>query len=67
MSELRKMTQTELSEALGISESEVSRYIADNEPKSDGSGHWVFFSIHTPEEVLFRFGVGAGYRLELDR
>ncbi|WP_456021549.1 hypothetical protein [Pseudomonas protegens] len=61
------MTQAELSVALKMSESEVARYVADNEPMADGSGHWVFFSLEAPESLLSRLGVGDGHRLALGK
>ncbi|MEW7854743.1 hypothetical protein AB2M95_02440 [Pseudomonas chlororaphis] len=67
MSEYRKLTQAELSQALKLSESEIARYISDNEPMADGSGHWVFFSLEAPESVLSRLRVGSDLRLALGK
>ncbi len=54
----KKLDQREVAVALGISESEVSANIADNEPMADGSGYWIYFSIHSPQSMLDRFKVG---------
>lgn len=67
MSEIRKLTQRELSVDLQMSESEVALYIASNEPMADGSGHWVYFSVNAeiPRSLLSRLGVGHDRRLPL--
>lgn len=65
MSELRKLTQGELSVALKMNESEIAAHISDNEPKPDGNGHWVYFRQNTPIHHIERLGVGADYRLDL--
>ncbi|CAI8983275.1 hypothetical protein [Pseudomonas chlororaphis] len=67
MIEYRKLTQAELSQALKLSESEIARYVADNEPMADGSGHWVFFSLAAPESVLSRLRVDGDLRLALGK
>jgi hypothetical protein len=66
MSSVRKPTQQEISDALELSESEVALYVADVEEKADGSGHWIFFSVLTPNDVLFWLRVGNSLRLETD-
>lgn len=67
MSELRKLSQRELSDALGISESQVASSVADNSPMPDGSGHWVSFSLSADNGLLSRLEVGVDYRLALDK
>jgi len=66
MSSVRKPTQREISDALELSESEVALYVADVEEKADGSGHWIFFSLLTPNDILFWLRVGNNLRLETD-
>ena len=66
MSSVRKPTQREICDALELSESEVALYVAEVEEKADGSGHWIFFSVLTPDEVLFWPRVGNSLRLETD-
>jgi len=65
MSELGKLSQQELSVALGMLESEVALYIADSEPMADGAGHWIYFSqdANIPEALISRLGVGSDRRL----
>lgn len=67
MIEHRKLTQRELSEALGISESQVASSIADNDPMPNGKGHWVSFSYDADKGLLSRLEVGADHRLALDK
>jgi hypothetical protein len=69
MSEIRKLTQRELSVDLQMSESEVARFIASNEPMADGAGHWVYFSLNAeiPKGLLSRLGVDSDRRLPLYR
>jgi len=67
MSEYRKLTQAELSEALNMLKSEIALYVADNEPMTDGSGHWVFFSLSAPKSILSRLRVGDDHRMALGK
>lgn len=65
MGKLQKLTQRQLAQALQLQESEVSRYVTDNEPKADDSGYWVFFNLDTPKATLERLEVGRDFRLDL--
>lgn len=65
MGELRKLSQPELANALKLEQSDVASYIMDNEPKADGSGHWVYFRLNTPQATIKRLGVGKDFRLDL--
>lgn len=66
MSSVRKPTQREISDALELSESEVALYVAGVEEKADGVGHWIFFSVSTPNDILFWLRVGNNLTLETD-
>ena len=66
MSSVRKPTQREISDALELSESEVALYVAEVEEKADGAGHWIFFSVSTPNHILFWLRVGNNLTLETD-
>ena len=66
MSSVRKPTQREISDALELSESEVALYVAEVEEKADGLGHWIFFSVSTPNDILFWLRVGNNLTLETD-
>jgi len=66
MSKVRKLSQRELSEKLGINESDVAKFVADNELKSDGSGYWVCFGLNTPPELLKKHRADGGYRGEVE-
>lgn len=65
MGKIQKLTQRQLAQGLQLLESDVSKYVADNEPKADDSGHWVFFSPDTPKVILDRLKVGRDLRLGL--
>ena len=66
MSSVRQPTEREISDALELSESEVALYVADVEEKADGAGHWIFFSVSTPNDILFWLRVGNNLTLETD-
>ncbi|WP_460111275.1 hypothetical protein [Pseudomonas sp. S3_H04] len=59
-----KMSQQELSQRLGIYQSDVANYISDNEQTPNG-GHLVYFRTTTPKALLNRLGVGDDFILRL--
>ncbi|MBP5119592.1 hypothetical protein HUS85_27535 [Pseudomonas protegens] len=65
MNKGRKLTQPELAKHLGLLESEVALFVAENNPMPNGAGYWVHFDLKTPKNVLTRLEVGDNYLLAL--
>ena len=65
MGTLRKLEQAELAQELNLDQADVQRYVSDNEPKADDSGHWVYFKVETPKSILTRLKVGKNLVLDL--
>ncbi|QXH44245.1 hypothetical protein KSS93_15210 [Pseudomonas xanthosomatis] len=65
MDNSRKLTEPELAKALHLEQSDVARYVSDNEPKADESGHWVYFKLETPRSILDSLNVGDNLIFDL--